>query len=168
MKTLNYSKQLLIAGVLFTLHNLEEAIGFSRFVFPASLPHPIHPPSENAMILAVGLITIIGWGIILWANYQPRELFRLNLLLIFVAVFLVNAFFPHIIGCFIIMRYFPAVITSVILYLPYSIWILPKLYRSYPIRNQFYIVLIGGLSIAGVIALMLHFFVNIFLRYLVN
>jgi len=168
MTRLNYKNQLLIAGVLFTLHNIEESIGFSYFRYPAKLPSLIHPPSANAMILSIGLITIIAWALIMWANTQPKESNRKNLLIILVAVFLVNAIFPHITGALVLQRYFPAVITSFILYIPYSVWILPKLYRAYSTRQEFFIVIIGGLSLAAFLALILHFFVNIYLHYLAN
>jgi hypothetical protein len=168
MIKLNYKNQLLIAGALFTLHNIEEAIGFSRFVFPANLPLAIHPPSANALILAIGLLTIVSWTLIMWANIQQKVSIRKNLLIIFVSVFLVNAIFPHITGALVLQRYFPAVITSFILYIPYSVWILPKLYRSFPTRNDFFIIMLGGLSLAAILTLTIHFFVNIYLRYLVN
>lgn len=168
MTKLNYRNQLLIVGALFTLHNIEEAIGFSRFVYPPNLPLSIHPPSANALILSVGIITILAWALIMWANIQTNELNRKKLLVIFVAVFVVNAVFPHISGALVLQRYFPAVITSVILYIPYSIWILPKLYRSYPARNEFFIIMLGGLSLAAILTMIIHFFVNIYLWYLVN
>jgi len=168
MTKLNYKNQLLIAGTLFTLHNIEESIGFSCFEYPDKLPLPIHPPSANAMILAIGIATILVWALIMWANIQPRESNRKNLLIILVAVFLVNAIFPHITGALVLQRYFPAVITSFILYIPYSVWIIPKLYRSYPTRNDFFIIMLGGVSLAALLAIAIHFFVNIFLRYLVN
>jgi len=138
MSRLDYNKQLLIAGALFTFHNLEEAIGFSHFVYPVNLPLAIRSHNADTMIWAIGLITVIARGLILWANSQPREITRKNLLLIFVSVFIANAFFPHITGAIVLQRYFPAVITAVVLYLPYSGWIMPKLYRSYPKRHEFF------------------------------
>ena len=164
----DYNKQLLIAGTLFTLHNAEEAIGFSHFIFPAIIPLPIRPHNADAMIWSVGLITIIAWILILWANTQAKESNRKNLLLILVSVFVANAFFPHILGTIVLQCYFPAVITSVILYLPYSAWILPKLYRTYTDSHQFFIIIIGGLSLAVCLAIALHFSINIVSRFLVN
>ncbi len=164
----NYNKQLLIAGTLFTLHNVEESIGFSHFIFPAIIPLPIRPHNADAMIWSVGLITLIAWALILWANNQRKESNSKNLLLIFVSVFVSNAFFPHIVGTIVLQRYFPAVITSVLLYLPYSAWVLPKLYRSYPDRQLFFNIMIGGLSLAICLAVALHFFLNISFRFLVN
>lgn len=167
MSTLNYKNQLLFAGGLFTLHNIEETIGFSTFVYPHNLPLAIRPQNADAMILAIGIITVIVWGLILWANIQQKEINRKNLLIMLVAVFLVNAFFPHITGTIFLQRYFPAVITSIVLYLPYSFWILPKLYRSYPKHDQFYQIVIAGLLLGSCFVIILHFFVRIFLQFIV-
>lgn len=150
MSLLNYNKQLLIAGFIFTLHNIEEAFGFSRFIFPSQLPIPVHPTS-TAMIWAIGLITIVGWGFIFAANTQQSENFRKSLLTIFATVFLVNAIFPHIAGAIFLHRYFPALITSIVLFLPYSLWILPKLYRVYSSPFRFFATASGGLALGGII-----------------
>jgi hypothetical protein len=168
MSVLNLKNQLLIAGILFTLHNIEESIGFAHFQYHPDFPLAVQPPSANSMILAIGLITIIVWVLIMWANTQPKESSRRNLLIILVSVFLFNAIFPHITGTIVLQRYFPAVITSLILYIPYSIWILPKLYRSVNSRNDFFLIMTGGLSLAVVLTLITHFFVNIYFRYLAN
>jgi hypothetical protein len=155
---LNYKKQLLFAGTLFTLHNLEEAIGFSTFVYPVNLPMAIRPNSPETMIWSIGLISIIAWALIMWANIQTKEQNRRNLLIIFVSVFVANAFISHIVGTIVFQIYLPGVITSVVLYLTYSAWILPKLYQSYLLRNQFFLIMIGGLSLAIFLTVVLHFF----------
>lgn len=166
MSGINHSNQLLIAGALFTLHNIEEAVGFAHFVYPDYLPLGLRPHNSTAMILAIGLTTIIAWLLILWVNIQTKESNRKNLLTILVSVFIVNAVFPHIIGTIVLQRYFPAVITSVVLYLPYSFWLFPKLYRSFTSRNDFYILITGGLGLTLVLVLALHSCVNIYLHYL--
>jgi hypothetical protein len=166
MSGVNHSKQLLIAGALFTLHNIEEAVGFAHFVYPHNLPFGLRSHNSTAMIVAIGMTTIIAWLLIMWANIQTKESNRKNLLTILVSVFIVNAVFPHIAGTIVLQRYFPAVITSVLLYLPYSFWLMPKLYRSYTSRHYFYILITGGLCLALVLVLVLHFFVNIYLHYL--
>ena len=168
MSTLNYKKQLLLAGCLFTLHNLEETIGFFRFVYPPDLPLAMVPLKANAMILAIGIITGIAWTLILWANHQSKETNRKNLLLILVSVFLVNAFFPHIVGTIILHGYFPAVITAIVLYLPYSFWILPKLYRSYVSPEYFFGIIIRGLFLTLSILIILHLSVTIFFEFILN
>ena len=168
MSTLNYKKQLLLAGCLFTLHNLEEAIGFSLFVYPPDLPLDMIPLKANAMILAIGLITGIAWALILWANHQLKETNKKNLLIILVSIFLFNAFFPHIAGTIILHRYFPAVITSIVLYLPYSFWILPKLYRSYVSPEYFFGIIIRGLFLAGSLVIILQLIITIIFRFFTN
>jgi hypothetical protein len=166
MSGINHSKQLLIAGALFTLHNIEEAVGFAHFVYPHDLPFGLRSHNSTAMMLAIGLTTIIAWLLIMWANIQTKESNRKNLLTILVSVFIVNAVFPHIIGTIVLQRYFPAVITSVVLYLPYSLWLFPKLYHSFTSRNDFFILITRGLCMTLVLVLMLHFFANIYLHYL--
>jgi len=163
MSTINYNKQLLLAGVFFTLHNTEEAIGFSAFVYPSNLPLTMPAPTGRSMIIAIGLITVIAWALILGANAQQKEINQKKLLIALGSVFLVNAFFPHITATIVLRRYFPAVITSIILYLPYSLWILPKLYRSYPGHNLFYQTAITGLILGTGLVLILQFFVHILL-----
>ena len=160
MSTMNYNKQLWLAGVLYTLHNIEESIGFSTFVYPTELPLAIQTPTASAMILAIGLITVIVWVLILWANPQQKEINKKSLLIILSTVFLANTFFPHMAATIALKRYFPGLITSIILYLPYSFWILPKLYQSYPGHNQFYQTAITGLLLVTVFVLVLQFFVH--------
>jgi len=160
MSTMNYNKQLWLAGVLYTLHNIEESIGFSTFVYPTELPLAIQTPTASAMILAIGLITVIVWVLILWANAQYKEINKKNLLIVLSTMFLANAFFPHIAATIALKRYFPGLITSIILYLPYSFWILPKLYQSYPGHNQFYQTAITGLLIVTVLVIVLQFFTH--------
>ena len=70
---LNYNKHLLISGLLFTLHNVEEAIGFARFSYPENLNLPLEPPTVERMISAIVLITLIAWGILFLAYRQKNE-----------------------------------------------------------------------------------------------
>jgi len=168
MSTLNYKKQLLLTGCLFTLHNLEEAFGFSRFVYPPALPLDFVPLQSNAMILAIGIITVIAWALILWVNHQQKETNRKNLLIILASIFLVNAFFPHIVGSIILHRYFPGVITSIVLFLPYSGWILPKLYRTYVSPEYFLGIILRGFFLAGSLVIILQLSITILFHFFVN
>lgn len=148
MSTLNYQRQLMIAGSIFTLHNIEEAIGFSRFSYPSSLNQQFQWFSSQSMIAAIISITILAWLVILWALFSASEITKRDVLTILVTIFAINAFFPHIVGTIILQRYFPAVISAIILYIPYSGWILPKLAAAFPTRKNFYLTVFIGLSIA--------------------
>lgn len=149
MGKLNYKKQLLLAGVLFTLHNIEEGAGFTRFIYPTGLNLPL--PDRDSMLASISAITLIAWLAILWAISKKNDTNKKYLLTTLMTVFITNAFFPHITGAIILKRYFPAVISSVILYLPYSIWLLPKLRQSYPATKQFILVSLTGLIITAAI-----------------
>lgn len=160
MKPINYNKQLLIAGSLFTVHNIEESIGFSYFSYPESLPIPIEIPASKPMILSIILITIIVWLIILWTFFRKRENTKRNVLTVLVAMFVFNAIFPHIVGALWLKQYFPAVVTSVVLYLPYSFWMLPKLRRFYFVKKHFYSTIIVGLIISFLVVFLLQLTVS--------
>jgi len=151
---LNYRKHLLLAGVLFTLHNTEEAFGFSRFAYPPHILSPI--PTTAGMIAAIAIITVIVWGILLWAYWQPNQSIKRNILSIVSAVFLFNAFIPHIVEAIVLQRYFPGVVTATLLFLPFSLWILPKLYRAFPNRSLFYRVVSTGLLLTLLLMLLLQ------------
>ncbi len=162
MNTLNYNKQLLIAGIIFTLHNIEESIGFAHFVYPQNLNLPLYPQSVGTMVPAIILITIIAWGVLFWAYRQRNDIIKRNILTVLVVAFLFNAIFPHIAGAIILQRYFPAVISSVLLNLPYSIWMLPKIIRLHSSGKSFFVVAAIGM----LIVLLLVIFVLIISNFL--
>jgi len=164
MKVLNYRRQLLFSGLLFTLHNIEESVGYAYFSYPSGLKLPFPLPAVVPMVWAIALITLIAWAVILWANSQKKENIRRNVLTFFTAIFLLNAFIPHIAGAVVLQRYVPAVVTSVVLYLPYSFWIIPKLYRSYPAGRLFYVVAFWGVFISILLVAVLKVITDAFFR----
>jgi len=146
MPTLHYNKQLLIAGILFTLHNSEEAIGFRLFRFDENaLMHITH---NGEMTMAIVIITLLALIAIGWSVLQPRIGPKRFVLTTLASIFLFNAFIPHILGAIYVGGYFPAVITAVFLYLPYAYWMLPRLYREFDSRKLFYITVAQGLCLA--------------------
>lgn len=152
--TININQQLLFAGILFTLHNIEEVIGFAFFSYPENVPFSIRPLDSRSMILSIILITAIAWGVILWSLLQNKESPKRDILTVFVVAFLINAIFPHIAGALLFQKYFPALISSVLLYLPYSIWMLPKLRRMYPTLKHYTSTLLIGLIISVLLVLL--------------
>jgi hypothetical protein len=146
MPTLHYNKQLFIAGLIFTLHNTEEAFGFRQFRYPEGILNHIPPAGE--MITAIIIITLIAWIAIIWTTFQTKTGPKRFLLTTLVTVFLINAFIPHILGMIYLGSYFPAVVTAIILYLPYVYWILPKLYNEFETRKSFFITAAQGICLA--------------------
>jgi hypothetical protein len=151
MKELNYNRQLLICGLLFTLHNIEESVGYAYFTFPSEIKLPFTPPSAQSMISAVVAITIIAWFILFIAFRSKKVNFKRNVLAVIITVFLFNALFPHIASAIVLLRYTPAVVSSILLYLPYTLVIMPKLYHNFQPRAMFYKLVIPWMIIAGLL-----------------
>lgn len=161
MPSIHFNKQLLIAGLIFTLHNTEEAFGFRYFRYSDSLL--FHLPTADEMIPAIVLITLIAWIAIIWVCFRPSVAPKRFLLTTLVSAFLINAFIPHIIGTIYLGCYFPAVITAVLLYLPYVYWMLPRVYNEFDTRRSFLKTVAQGISLA-----LLAVFVTQFASYLIN
>ncbi len=164
MKPINYNKQLLIAGSLFTVHNIEESVGFARFTYPENFHIFLKPSAAKPMILSIILITLIAWLTILWTLNRKSEITKKNMLTAFVGVFLINAIFPHIAGAVLLRQYFPAAVTSVVLYLPYSFWMLPKLRRLYFVKKHFYTAIVAGLLISFFVVFLLQIIANLSIK----
>jgi hypothetical protein len=154
MPTLHYNKQLLIAGLLFTLHNSEEIFGFRQFRFDEYAL--MHITRNGEMITAIVIITLLAWIAIGWSMLQPRINPKRFVLTTLVSIFLFNAFIPHILGAIYVGGYFPAVITAVFLYLPYAYWMLPRLYREFDSRKLFYITVAQGICLTLVLTFISH------------
>lgn len=63
---MDYKKQLYLTGAIFTLHNIEESVGFANFSFPDYNSYFfIESFNKISMIPAIIAITFVAWGIIL-------------------------------------------------------------------------------------------------------
>jgi hypothetical protein len=138
MKKLNYNKLLLLCGTVFTIHNIEESAGYAFFTLPVTIQLPFSLPTPQPMICAIVAITIIGWIIFLVGIKSKNEKLKRNILAVTIASFFVNALFPHIVSAIVLQRYTPAVVTSLLLYLPCTFIMLPSLYRCYQPRSKFF------------------------------
>lgn len=157
MKPINYHRQLFMAGSIFTIHNLEEAVGFAYFTYPKHLPLPLPlAPAPKPMILSIILITIVAWTAILWTIKRGGNIVAKNVLTALIAIFLINAVFPHIVGTLVLQQYFPAAVTAVVLYIPYSCWMLPKLWREYLHKKHFYRSMAVGLFISILLVILVQ------------
>lgn len=151
MRELNYQKQLIICGFLFTIHNLEESIGYAFFTFPEGVKLPFSTPTTVQMTGAIIALTIIACFFLLIAYSSKRDYFKRDILAIITTVFLINSIFPHILSAIVLLRYTPAVATSALLYLPYTVLLLPKLYRAYHPKARYFKLVICGLIFTGML-----------------
>ncbi len=163
MRPPHYNKWLLLAGLFFTIHNIEEAIGTAHFVLPPNIKLPIALPGAVSMIWSIFLITVIAWLAILWAVSRSNEVLKRNVLTFLLFLFLINAVFPHIVTSAILGMYTPALITSVFIYIPLGLYGLPKLYRQYDYKMQFYTVLTVGMIVTLIVVVVLHRFTSLIL-----
>ncbi|KAJ4461557.1 hypothetical protein PAPYR_2152 [Paratrimastix pyriformis] len=137
----DYAKQMLIAGILLTIHNFEESLGFYWFKYPAWFQpptwFPLAPPSNWEMITAIIIVTAIFWLAITSVAVSKKLVIKRFMLTAFVMVFMINTWVPHILGSIVFLTYFPGVVTAVILYLPAAYLMFPKLYKQFESRRTF-------------------------------
>ncbi len=86
---MNLDRQLIVSGIIFTLHNTEEAIGFYYFNAPEFITVLFN---NQSMILSIIIITIIAWAAIFF-TYKSTEKVKANILTTLSIIFLLNAFF---------------------------------------------------------------------------
>lgn len=156
MNELNYNKQLLICGVIFTLHNIEESVGYAHFTFPDNINLPFSPPTAQPMVWSIVSITVIAWLIFLFTVWSKKENLKQDVFAVTITVFFINALFPHIVSAIVLERYTPAVVTSVLLYLPYTFVMLPKLYRSYQPRSAYFKLAVTWMLIVALMTVVLQ------------
>jgi hypothetical protein len=149
----SYNKHLLFAGLLFTIHNTEEAIGTASFLLPQAINLPIALPRPVSMIAVVITITVMAWCLLFWAVRHNNVAAKRNVLMLSMFIFLLNAFFPHIIAAIVLRCYVPGVVTAVVLYLPYSLWAAPKLFLQFENKKQLYRLLWIGILVTVVIVI---------------
>jgi hypothetical protein len=153
MRNLSYNKALVASGIIFTIHNCEEAIGYALFMPKIDTRLPVAMTRTNPMVAAIIAITIIAWVIISWGLSSRNERLQRDILTLITSVFFVNAFIPHISSTLILMSYTPAVISSIVLYLPFSVYILPKLHSTFKTQKSFFKLLsIWTLPILALVA----------------
>ncbi|MBN1531091.1 MAG: HXXEE domain-containing protein [Spirochaetes bacterium] len=133
-----------IVPVIFTAHNLEEALGMAEW--SRRFPGPFNPPvTETQFHIAVSLVTLFGIAAVI-----ASRLFRGGRYFVFAmtalnSVLLINAFFPHILATVINGSPAPGVFTAVLLYLPVCTYLLMRTFRERLIsRKEYAAALVAG------------------------
>lgn len=109
----------------FTLHNIEEAIWLPEWSKYAKKFH--HPVERNQFVFAVIVVTIIGYllTIIEILENNPGSIWS-YVYLGFIGMMGLNAIMPHLVATFLLKRYAPGLISSLLLNLPISIIIITR------------------------------------------
>ncbi|OOZ83458.1 hypothetical protein BHL35_00205 [Bacillus cereus] len=114
-----------ILPIIFTLHNMEEYLflPLMREVLDNKVGKGFYEP--NVFLIAIVLLTVfVTIIVILYYFYKTRLLERLIMLAL--AIIFANGIM-HTISSIIFLKYMPGVVTSVLLILPYSIWMISLL-----------------------------------------
>jgi hypothetical protein len=133
-----------IVPVIFTAHNVEEALGMAEW--SRSVSSGLHP-AVTAVQFAVAVFLVTVFVI---AAVAAARLFRGGRYFVFAvtalnSVLLINAFFPHILATIIYRSPAPGVVTSVLLYLPVCTFLLVRTFRDRLIsRKEFAAALVTG------------------------
>jgi hypothetical protein len=144
------------------LHNFEEWLTFPYFrqsyeEMIERIGLGIQPPSWAVTQLALVIATIIPvFGIALAARGQ-RSRIKDFFICFIAAVFLANAFLPHIPAVIVMGGYAPGVITAVLINLPLCAWLLHSAVREriLSVQQAAACVVLGAVSVApSIVAIM--------------
>ena len=119
------SRALLLAPPIFIVHFLEESPGFVGW-FNAHVARGITPGLFWAVNLTALFITL-AFVAFEWLSRTPLSLAAALAWLGF--LFFANALF-HAAGAFVDRRYVPGLVTAVLLYLPYYVWLCVRALKS--------------------------------------
>ncbi len=124
-----FKKFLLITPVIFTIHNIEEALSMAEW--SVSVPSMIHPPVfSEQFAAAVAMLSILGFAVTALAWYLETGKYYIPIMNAFCALMFLNAFFPHILATVLYQKYAPGVISSLLINLPFTGYALSRIYRQ--------------------------------------
>jgi hypothetical protein len=149
------SRALLIAPLVFAGHVLEEAPRFVEW-FNSHVERGITAELFWNVNLSAGIITVMIAGAVwLWPS-QGSVLVAVAWLSF---LMLANAIF-HLVATLADGAYAPGVVTALLLYLPYFIWVIARIMRSRQIRWE----LILGMVVVGASPMLVHGYRIVFMR----
>ncbi len=143
---------LLIAVV--AVHNLEEWITVPSYgsIAPTLQQHAagwLAPPSFPVLQIAWLLVTLVPALIVLAAATADRSRFRDGLVCCVTAMYLANAFLPHLLEFAMDRAYAPGLVTAVFVVLPFAIVLLRQALREQYLSGR----QLAAAVAAGVVAL---------------
>lgn len=138
-------RALLAAPLIFALHALEEAPTFVEW-FNAHVQRSITSDTFWS-VNATGLLITVVVVVLHWSARSPATL---TLAIAWLScIMLTNGVF-HAVGAIVDRGYVPGLVTALVLYLPFSIWVLRGAWRSGQIPPAVIVVasLLGGAPMA--------------------
>ncbi|WP_265182899.1 HXXEE domain-containing protein [Bacillus gaemokensis] len=110
--------------ILFAVHNAEEYYFFSEMRYIQLIQMEENVMQRQYFFVALCLLTMIVF-LFVCAHFMFRKRFTLSMLLIIQAMIFMNGWF-HIGGAILTGRYVPGFITSLILIIPFSLFLFRK------------------------------------------
>src|SRR5262245_52300826 len=115
-------RQLTLAvPALLSLHNLEEALTFHRYLadvqarVPSGLQPWVNGISPAQLYIALVIATVVPWAVALYSIRWPSSVRALRLVLLIQAVVFVNVFWHVLVAALLLQGYSPGLLTSVTL-----------------------------------------------------
>jgi hypothetical protein len=125
-----------VVPALLTLHNLEEALTWPRWLpdIQARVPISLRPwfaeVSLDGMYVALIVSTVVPWAIALWSVRRSSNAIAIWFLLLVQAVVLLNAFWHLLVAGGVLRGYSPGLVTAATLNLPFSIYLFRRATRE--------------------------------------
>jgi len=141
---------ILFLPVVFTLHNLEEAIYMSRIkdsMFGALVF------GQSQFIIAVTVFSVLGFLAIFGKRFYPNAFAYQYGVTGFAGMLFLNALFSHIFPIIYFRSYLPGMATALLLMLPLSGYVLRKIYQSRAFSTGRFIIAILSGGLAGMMLL---------------
>jgi len=118
------------------VHNAEEALFFPRYLplvlgrLPEAWRVVAGPITLGQVWAALGLVTLIPFGLAAWAALRPRQAAPVWLLLLIQATLLLNVLWHVTAAVLVFEGYAPGAVTAVLLNLPFSVYLLRRAARE--------------------------------------
>ena len=157
-----------LAAALVTLHNAEEALTFERLLpdLPALLPPPLSSIAARltypAMLIALGVVSLLAVGVAVAVWLRPRARWSLWLLLVLEATMAINALSHALVALAVVHGYAPGVVTALLVNVPFAVYCFRRAAREQWVSSRAVAatvpaalivhgpVLIGGMWLASV------------------
>lgn len=146
-------KPLLLAPLIFAAHFLEEAPGFVAW-FNAHVPRGIDQDLFWTVNFAALIITLVVVAI----EWLAPSGFAAGMVVLWVGFLMLANAFLHIVASIADGAYMPGLVTAVVLYLPFSAWILKRVLDS----RRLGVTQVVAITIVGMIPMLAHGYLIVF------
>jgi len=151
--TNHISRAILLAPLIFVCHFLEEAPTFVEW-FNAHVASGITPGLFWRVNISALVITLILVGI----EWLSRSAFSLTLVIAWLGFLMLANAILHIAGALVDRQYVPGLVTAVLLYIPYYLWLFVKAMKSQRVNPAVLFMAV----VLGSIPMLIHGYLIVF------